>query len=188
MKREYLQNTDPSSCYFNSQNQLRNDIMIGWKNTSISMTYSVQSSMALDLIFQLMLELVEEITNALNNKKYAIGVFVYLKKVFDTVDHDILSKKVYFYGMRGIARKRIVSYLENRKQFVQYKNCESDMLNVCCGVPQGSILEPKLLIILSIKGIQLWNSLESSQIFCRNVHLFKKKIMKLKFLIIIYLI
>ena len=30
-----------------------------------------------------------------------------------------------------------MSYLENRKQFVQCKNCESDMLNVCCGVPQG---------------------------------------------------
>ena len=75
--------------------------------------------------------------------------------------------------MRGIARKRIVSYLENRKQFVQYKNCDSDMLNVCCDVPQGSILEPKLLIILSIKGKQLWNSLESSQFFV-GIFIFKK--------------
>ena len=40
-----------------------------------------------------------------------------------------------------------MSYLENRKQFVQYKNCDSDVLNVCCDVPQGSILGPKLCVI-----------------------------------------
>ena len=75
--------------------------------------------------------------------------------------------------MHGIARKRIVCYLENGKQFVQYKNCESVILNVSCDVPQGSILGPKLFIILSIKGIQFWNSLESSHIFCRNFNFFK---------------
>ena len=40
---------------------------------------------------------------------------------------------------------------------------------------------------LSIKGVQLWNSLDSSKKFCQNVHLFKK-IIKLKFVIVIYLI
>ena len=40
-----------------------------------------------------------------------------------------------------------MSYLENRKQFVQNKNCDSDILNVCCGVPQGSVLGLKLFII-----------------------------------------
>ena len=48
-------------------------------------------------------------------------------------------KKLYFYGVCGIAHKWIVSYLENRKQFIQHKNCDSDILNVCCDVPQGSI-------------------------------------------------
>ena len=41
-----------------------------------------------------LLGLVEEITNALDNKKYAIGVFVDLKKAFDTVDLDILAKQI----------------------------------------------------------------------------------------------
>ena len=40
-----------------------------------------------------------------------------------------------------------MSYLENRSQFVQYKNCDSEVLRVCCGVPQGSILGPKLFIL-----------------------------------------
>ena len=38
-------------------------------------------------------ELIEEITNATDNKKHAIGVFIDLKKAFDTVDHGILIKK-----------------------------------------------------------------------------------------------
>ena len=33
------------------------------------------------------MELIEEITNATDNKKHAIGVFIDLKKAFDTVDH-----------------------------------------------------------------------------------------------------
>ena len=35
------------------------------------------------------LELVEEITNCLDNNKYSIGVIIDLKKAFDTVDHDV---------------------------------------------------------------------------------------------------
>ena len=55
--------------------------------------------------------------------KCAIGVFVDLKKAFDTVGrHDIVAKTIYLYGVHDIAHKWIVSYLENRKQFVQYKN------------------------------------------------------------------
>ena len=92
------------------------------------------------------LELVEEITNCLDNNKYVIGVFIDIKKTFDTVDH-VLAKKKYFYGVRGIAHKWIVSYLDNRSQFVQYKNCDSEVLRVCCCVPQGSILGPKLFIM-----------------------------------------
>ena len=54
---------------------------------------------------------------------------------------------IYFYGLRDMAHKLIASYLKNRKQFVQYKNCDSEVLNVCCGVPQGSVLGPKLFIM-----------------------------------------
>ena len=42
------------------------------------------------------LELVEEITNSLRNNKYSIGVFIDLKKAFNTVDHDVLVKKIFF--------------------------------------------------------------------------------------------
>ena len=41
----------------------------------------------------------------------------------------------------------IQSYLDNRKQFVSFNNCHSEILNVSCGVPQGSILGPTLFIM-----------------------------------------
>ena len=49
--------------------------------------------------------------------------------------------------MRGVAQDWIQSYLENRKQFVSFNNCHSEILNLSCGVPQGSILGPKLCIM-----------------------------------------
>ena len=78
------------------------------------------------------LELVEEITTSINNNKYTTGIFVDLKKAFDTVNHDILAKKYNYYGIRGIAHTWILSYLANRSQYVQYDNCDSEVLIVFC--------------------------------------------------------
>ena len=89
-------------------------------------------------------ELINEITSSVNNKMYSIGVFIDLKKAFDTVDHELLCEKMYFYGTRGVAHKWISSYLP---QFVCYNEFHSDLLNISCGVPQGSILVPKLFIL-----------------------------------------
>ena len=57
------------------------------------------------------IELVEEITNSLDNHEATVGVFIDLKKAFDTVDHSILIEKLYHYGIRGTANKWICSYL-----------------------------------------------------------------------------
>ena len=56
------------------------------------------------------LELVEEITTAIDDFKSTVGVFIVLKKAFDTVDHNILVKKLEYYGIRGIANKWVCSY------------------------------------------------------------------------------
>ena len=60
------------------------------------------------------MSIVENIQTQLNDGKYSAGVYVDLKKVFDTVDHDILLKKLDYYGVRGIASQWFASYLKNR--------------------------------------------------------------------------
>ena len=65
----------------------------------------------------------------------------------DTVDHKILLSKLQCYGIRGLALDLIKSYLANRGQYVCYNNSNSELKNIKCGVPQGSILGPVLFIL-----------------------------------------
>ena len=88
----------------------------------------------------------DDITKSLENKKYALGVFIDLKKAFDTVDHQLLCRKLGLY-IRGIAHNWITNYLDNRSQFVSIDGYSSDIQAIKCGVPQGSILGPKLFIL-----------------------------------------
>ena len=94
-----------------------------------------------------LLDLMEEITNSIDNKKHMIGVFIDLKKAFDTIDHSILLKKLEIYGIRGATNDWFRSYLTGRNQIVSVKGCASGKLTSTCGVPQGSILGPILFIV-----------------------------------------
>ena len=49
--------------------------------------------------------------------KYACGVFLDLKKAFGTLNDDILLKKLYYYGIRGVTNNWFRSFLNDRKQF-----------------------------------------------------------------------
>ena len=91
--------------------------------------------------------LVERVSKALDMGKYVVGVFLDLKKAFDTVDHGILLEKLYLYGIRGNIYSWFESYLTNRSQFVEYNNVKFKTENITHGVPQGSILGPLLFII-----------------------------------------
>ena len=76
-----------------------------------------------------------------------IGVFLDFSKAFDTVDHDILLKKLCHYGIRDTGLKWFQSYLSERKQYVTYNDTKSSIKSLRCGVPQGSILGPLLFVI-----------------------------------------
>ena len=91
--------------------------------------------------------LVERVFKALDMGKYVVGVFLDLKKAFDTVDHTILLRKLEQYGIRGKTLRWFESYLSNRTQYVEYNNSKSDTKIKTYGVPQGSILGPLLFII-----------------------------------------
>ena len=75
--------------------------------------------------------LMEKITNSLDNMKAFISVFIDLK-----LNHN---------GIRGIDNQWVSSYLTRRKQYVQIKGTKSSLKRILCGVLQGSILGPTLL-------------------------------------------
>ena len=117
-----------------------------------------------------LITLVNKITQLLDSGDMVIGIFLDLKKAFVTVNHKILVKKLYSYGIRGQLINWFKSYLENRSQYVIYNEKRSDIRVVICGVPQGSILGPLLfLFILTILLLSQTNcimfSLQTTQMF-----------------------
>ena len=52
-----------------------------------------------------LMSIVANIQTLLDNGDFATGVFVELRKAFDTVDHRILIQKLEHYGVRGILKK-----------------------------------------------------------------------------------
>ena len=94
-----------------------------------------------------LITITEEIKKAIDKGEYTCGVFIDFEKAFDTVDHNILLKKLEHYGFRGITNDWFKSYLSDRKQFVTISGHESDHKNIIHGVPQGSVLGPILFIL-----------------------------------------
>ena len=73
--------------------------------------------------------------------------FYRLTKAFDTVDHDILLKKLSFYGVRNNNLKWFRSYLSNRKQYSSTEQGDTEIGTIQGGVPQGSIFGPLLFLL-----------------------------------------
>ena len=108
------------------------------------------------------INLLEATLDGLDNKLKVGGVFLDVSKAFDCVDHDILLKKLEFYGIRDTALMWMESYLKNRKQYVEINGIKSEEYTTDIGVPQGGVLSAILFIIFTNDISESTNKLKFS--------------------------
>ena len=75
---------------------------------------------------------------------FAIRVF---QTPFDTVSHEILSLKLNAVGISGPLHQWLMNCLFDRYQYTEINNKRSALLPIRFGVPQGSLLGPRLYTI-----------------------------------------
>ena len=119
------------------------------------------------------LALINKIEEGLQNNEFTISLFVDLSKAFDTLDHQILLKKLSIYGVKGNELRWFEDYLKNRNHSTSYLDTLSEPLELQCGIPQGTILGP-LLFIIDIndlpKNIECFTSLFADDTACADSH------------------
>ena len=111
------------------------------------------------------------IISCLNGDKKVLGIFIDLKKAFDSIDIQILLKKLNFYGIAGPFNNILRSYLTNRYVITEINNTKSSPLPIHFGVPQGSVLGP-LLFSLYINDIKFLAQTYEIKLFADDTSLF----------------
>ena len=94
-----------------------------------------------------LIELVDNILQALDNKELICLIFCDVSKAFDRVWIRGLLLKLERYGIHGDILEWFRSYLTSRQQRVLLRDSVSSVGKLKAGVPQGSILGPLLFLI-----------------------------------------
>jgi len=94
------------------------------------------------------LHVLSEIFTAADRGDLSALVLLDLSAAFDTVDHDVLLKRLDIsYGVAGCALKWFQSYLCGRTQHVRLGLNKSSIVRLLRGVPQGCVLGPILFVL-----------------------------------------
>ena len=73
-----------------------------------------------------LIDIINRVQETCENRHYACGIYVYFKKVFYTVNHNIPLDKLAHHGGRGTENNWFESYLTNKKQHVKVNDQTSD--------------------------------------------------------------
>ena len=89
-----------------------------------------------------------DILTAADQGRVALLGLLDMSAVFDTVDHDILLRRLETsFGLTGSVISWLSSFFRGRTQQVIFNNLESTIAKVTSGVSQGSVLGPCFLAV-----------------------------------------
>lgn len=95
-----------------------------------------------------LLKVQNDILRAIDEQKCIVLLLLDMSSAFDTVDHDLLLARLSSrFGIKNQVLKWFESYLRDRTQFVVIDGVKSDVKELQCGVPQGSVLGPMLYLL-----------------------------------------
>ena len=98
-------------------------------------------------------QVIGNVLKGLENNMHSAVVLLDLSKAFDTIEHNILLRKLELYGIRGVTLAWFESYLTNRELRVKCRTTSnsneilSEEYKVNYGTPQGSCLGPLIFLI-----------------------------------------
>ena len=118
-------------------------------------------------------QLSDMILNGAENGKHTGMILIDLQKAFDTLDHKILLDKMKCIGFSDKKIKWFHSYLTNRTIFVSLGTVFSEAGTINCGVPQGSIQGPLLLLVYiniprALANTHAYLYTDDTSIFCQH--------------------
>ena len=102
-------------------------------------------------------------------------VLLDLSAAFDTVNHEILLRRLETTGITGITGRELQwfsSYLCNRSQRVVFGDGVSESFYLACGVPQGSCLDPCSLLCTPVSYSTSSSTISRPRMLIQTTHNF----------------